>query len=104
MRKLAILEPLLMFGLIVAYIWKLRFVHPHCWIAIPALMLLSHLLRRESPRALGFGLHNLRDCLHELAPLLLLIALLLLTAGVLPRPLPPARFDGAGAAGGAYLA
>ena len=38
MRKLAILEPLLMFGLIVAYIWKLRFVHPHCWIAIPALM------------------------------------------------------------------
>lgn len=28
MRKLAILEPLLMFGLIVAYIWKLRFVQP----------------------------------------------------------------------------
>ena len=103
MRKLAILEPLLMFGLIVAYIWKLRFVHPHCWIAIPALMLLSHLLRRESPRALGFGLHNLRDCLHELAPLLLLIALLLLTAGVLLRTIRQTGFDGALLAAAAYL-
>jgi membrane protease YdiL (CAAX protease family) len=103
MRKLAILEPLLMFGLIVVYIWKLRFVHPHCWIAIPALMLLSHLLHRESPRALGFGLHNLRDCLHELAPLLLLMALLLLTAGVLLRTIRQTGFDGALAAAAAYL-
>lgn len=47
MRKLALLEPLLVFGLIVAYIWKLRFVHPTCWIAIPALMIFSHLLRHE---------------------------------------------------------
>lgn len=103
MRKLAILEPLLMFGLIAAYIWKLRFVHPYCWIAIPALMFFSHLLRRESPRALGFGLHNLRDCLHELAPLLLLIALLLLTAGVLLRTIRQTGFDGALAAVAAYL-
>ena len=51
MRKLAILEPLLMFGLIVAYIWKLRFVCPTCWIVIPGLMIFSHLLRHESPRA-----------------------------------------------------
>jgi hypothetical protein len=47
-------EPMFMFGLIVAYIWKLRFVYPSCWIAIPVLMLLSHVLRRESPRARGF--------------------------------------------------
>ena len=103
MRKLAILEPLLMFGLIVAYIWKLRFVHPHCWIAIPALMVLSHLLHRESPRTLGFGLDNLRGCLHELAPLLLLIALLLLTAGVLLRTIRQTGFDGALLAAAAYL-
>ena len=103
MRKLAILEPLLMFGLIVDYIWKLRFAHPHCWIAIPALMLSSHLARRESPRALGFGLHNLRDCLRELAPLLLLIALLLLTAGVLLRTIRQTGFDGALLAAAAYL-
>ena len=53
MRKLALLEPLLMFGLIMAYIWKLRAVHPASGIAIPFLMILSHVLRRESPRALG---------------------------------------------------
>jgi membrane protease YdiL (CAAX protease family) len=103
MRKLAMLEPLLMLSLIFAYIWKLRLVHPHCWIAIPALMFLSHLLHRESARALGFGLHNLSDCLHELAPLLLLIALLLLTAGVLLRTIRQTGFDGALLAAAAYL-
>jgi len=51
----------------------------------------------------GFGLHNLRDCLHELAPLLLLIALLLLTAGVLLRTIRQTGFDGALAAAAAYL-
>ena len=63
------LEPLLMFGLIVAYIWKLRFVYPSAWIAIPALMLLSHLVRRETPRALGFRLDNLAVHLKTFAPL-----------------------------------
>ena len=34
MRKRALLEPLLMFGLILAYIWKLRAAHPASGIAI----------------------------------------------------------------------
>jgi membrane protease YdiL (CAAX protease family) len=69
----AMLEPLLMFGLIVAYIWKLRFVYPSAWIAIPALMLLSHLIRRETPRALGFRLDHLAGHLKKFAPLVILI-------------------------------
>jgi membrane protease YdiL (CAAX protease family) len=103
MRKFAILEALLTFGLIVAYIWKLRFVHPSCWIGIPALMLFSHLLHRESPRALGFELHNLRDSLNELAPVLILLALLLVSAGVLLRTIRQIGFDGALLALAAYL-
>jgi membrane protease YdiL (CAAX protease family) len=103
MRKLAILEPLLIFSLIVAYIWKLRFIHPSCWIAILALMLLSHWLRRESPRALGFELDSLRNCLNELAPVLILIALLLLSVGILLRTLRQISFDAALAALAAYL-
>jgi hypothetical protein len=87
MRKLAILEPLLVFGLIVAYIWKLRFVHPSCWIVIPVLMGVSHLLRRESPGELGFDLRTLRHYLTELAPVLILITLLLLSAGFVLRTL-----------------
>jgi len=82
MRKLALLEPLLLFGLIMAYIWKLRFVHPASWIAIPAVMIFSHLLRRESSRALGFQLRNLADTLYKLGPMLILIAILLLSAGM----------------------
>jgi len=92
-RKFAILEPLLMFALIVAYIWKLRFTHPKCWIAIPVLMLLSHLLRRESPRALGFKLDNLPRRLNEMAPMLTLIALALLSMGFLFRTFRQIRFD-----------
>jgi membrane protease YdiL (CAAX protease family) len=82
MRKLALLEPLLLFGLIVAYIWKLRYSHPMCWIVIPILMIVSHLLHHESPRALGFQLHNLADTLSELGPLLILIVVGLLAAGI----------------------
>ncbi|MGP8243183.1 MAG: hypothetical protein ACLQVN_01545 [Bryobacteraceae bacterium] len=103
MRKLAILEPLLMFGLIVAYIWKLRFLHPRYWIAIPALMLLSHLLRREKPRALGFKLDNLRNGLSELAPMLTLVALLLLSMGTLLGTLRQIGFDDGLSALAAYL-
>jgi membrane protease YdiL (CAAX protease family) len=103
MRKLALLEPLLLFGLIVAYIWKLRFVHPSCLVAIPALMIFSHLLHHESPRALGFQLHNLKGTLDEMGPALILIALLLLSAGMLFHTLRQTGFEGALLALAAYL-
>jgi membrane protease YdiL (CAAX protease family) len=83
MRKLALLEPLLMFGLIMAYIWKVRAVHPASWIVIPALMIFSHVLHRESPRALGFQLRNLGGSLYELGPVLIPMAILVLPAGML---------------------
>jgi membrane protease YdiL (CAAX protease family) len=83
MRKLALLEPLLLFGLIMAYIWKVRAAHPTSWIAIPAAMIFSHLLRRESPRALGFQVRNLAGTLYELGPMLIPIAILWLSAGLL---------------------
>lgn len=103
MRKLRILEPVLMFGLITAYIWRFRFVHPASWVAIPALMILSHLWRRESPRNLGFVLVNLRRSLTELAPVLLLISLTLLSAGLLLGTLRPSGVDGALLALAGYL-
>jgi hypothetical protein len=31
MRKLALLEPLLLFGLIMVYVWKLRLILRDCW-------------------------------------------------------------------------
>jgi membrane protease YdiL (CAAX protease family) len=83
MRKLALLEPILMFGLIIAYIWKLRFTHPNSWIVIPILMFLSHLLRRESPRALGLDVRNWRNGLNQVVRVLIVTSILLLSAGAL---------------------
>ncbi len=103
MRKLAILEPLLMFGLIVAYIWKLRFSHPYCWIAIPVLMVLSHVLRHESFRELGFEPHKFPGILTVLAPALIVIALLLAAEGLGIRGIRQTGFEGALLALAAYL-
>lgn len=70
-----------MFGLIVAYIWKLRFVYPSCWIAIPVLMVLSHVVRRETPRALGFRVDHLKKHLKMFGPWLMLTVLVLAAVG-----------------------
>jgi len=102
-RKLAILEPLAVFGLIVAYIWGLRAMYPNLWMAILGLMLLSHLLRGESPGMLGFGMRNLQGVMRELAPLLAFLALLMLACGILLRTIRPISLDGAVAALAAYL-
>lgn len=101
MRKL--LEPLLMFGLIMAYIWKLRALHPSLWILIPALMFVSHLLHHERPRALGFVLRGLPSLLKQLAPVLALIAAVLLTSGALLHTLRPIGFRGIAFAFAPYL-
>ena len=70
LRRVAILEPVSVFTLIMAYIWGLRFRHPAMWIAILALMLASHALRREDTTALGFHRRNLKECWREFGPLL----------------------------------
>src|ERR1035437_6200807 len=103
MRKITLLEPLLTFGLIVAYIWKLRFVYPSCWIVIPVLMLLSHLVRRERPRALGFRVDNLTYRLKEFTPLLVAIILVLLAGGALFHTFRKIDFDGVVLSLAAYL-
>jgi len=46
-RKVAILEPVTVFAMIMAYIWEVRYTHHGWWMAILAIMLLSHLLHRE---------------------------------------------------------
>src|SRR5580700_3896778 len=90
----ALLEPLLIFGLIMIYIWKLRAGLPYSWIVIPALMLASHLLHHESASALGFKLRGLPQLLKKFAPALLLIAAALLSAGALFHTLRPTDFRG----------
>jgi hypothetical protein len=56
----AVLEPLIVFTLIMLYIWILRGTHPHLRMAILGLMLLSRVVRRESPSMLSFGTRGFR--------------------------------------------
>src|SRR5260221_2766292 len=77
----AFAEALSVFAMIMLYIWRLRSTHPLSWTIILALMLGSHALRRETPAKLGFGLRNLEESLVRFAPVVLLLALMLLAAG-----------------------
>src|SRR5580692_8773766 len=82
-HRIAILEPLSVFVMIMAYIWELRFSHHSAWLLILALMGISHLARRERATALGFRSGNLRECLAEFAPALGLLALAMVGVGIL---------------------
>ena len=91
-HKFAVLEPAAMFLFIMAYIWIWRARHPYLWTAILASLLLSHLLHGESARELGFGRASLRECANRFAPLLTVLALAMLAAGLLlntTRHMPP---------------
>ena len=102
-RRYAVLEPISVFLLIMAYIWELRFSHHPIWMGILACMVLSHRLRCENAEELGFQAHNLRKCLAEFAPLVLLLALMLLGGGVLLGSLRNMGFDDGLLAWAAYV-
>ena len=102
-RELTLLEPALIFGLIMAYIWSLRFSHRWFWAVILALMILSHALRHEDANRLGFRLGNLRECLAEFSPALAFFALLMLSGGVLLQTTRPVGLDRALASWLAYV-
>jgi membrane protease YdiL (CAAX protease family) len=82
-RKLALLEPAALFLFIMGYIWIWRAGHPYLWIAILGCLLVSHLLHREKARELGFGRGSLEECTHRFAPLLTVLALVMMAGGLL---------------------
>src|SRR5689334_12606437 len=103
LRRLAVVEPVAVFALIMAYIWQLRYSHPRLCLASLAVIVLSHVARRESTDALGFHRYHLRECLQEFAPLLALFALAMLGAGMLLQTTRPIRFGDAFLAWAAYV-
>jgi hypothetical protein len=48
------IEPGIAFAMIALYIWWLRFRFPYAWVAILALMIASHLRKREGFQEIGF--------------------------------------------------
>jgi hypothetical protein len=102
-RRIALLEPVTVFALIMAYIWQIRYSHQGFWLAILAAVIVSHLVRREDTQLLGFHRHHLRECLEEFAPLLAFFGLAMLGAGILLQTTRTIRFGDAFLAWAAYL-
>ncbi|HEV3196683.1 MAG TPA: CPBP family glutamic-type intramembrane protease [Bryobacteraceae bacterium] len=102
-RRFAILEPILVFAMIMQYIWGLRYRHPGMWLLILGLMMLSHLVHRERAGTLGFDAIHLRACWDEFTPALAFFALLMLAAGTLLQTTRPIGFDRALLSWVAYL-
>jgi len=92
-RKAAMLEPMLVFLMIMQYIWALRYSHPAMWLLILGLILLSHRVRRERAQALGFEVGGLRNCWEEYAPALVFLVLALVASGILMQTTRPISFD-----------
>src|SRR5215204_7051177 len=94
-RGIALLEPLTVFTLIMAYIWQLRYSYRGLWLAILAGVILSHIARREGAGELGFRRRNLRECLKEFAPVLAFIGLAMIAGGMLLQTTRPLSFHDA---------
>ena len=92
-HKFAILEPVSIFGLIMAYIWDLRYSHPAFWLAILGLIVASHYAHREHADTLGFHALNFAACMREFLPALLLFTLLMFGCGILLQSTRPIGFD-----------
>ena len=103
LATLAILEPLLLYAMILAYIWSWRYSHGGAWVGILALMLLSHLVRRESAYDLGFRTRHTGECWRELGPVLAFLTLLVLAPGILFHTIRPIGVQAALASWAAYL-
>jgi hypothetical protein len=81
------LEPALVFLMIMLYIWWLRAGHQSWAVVIFCGILLSHYWHGESPAELGFRASNFRACFKVFLPALLFVALTLLTIGILLKTL-----------------
>jgi hypothetical protein len=90
----AAIEPGITFAMIVLYIWWLRFQYPYAWIAILALLIASHLRKREGFRKLGFSWNMTRGS-TTLWIALSIIAMGMLATGLIFRTIRQVSWQGA---------
>jgi membrane protease YdiL (CAAX protease family) len=94
-RKASFLETPTIFALIMGYIWKWRFTHPRLWIPIVALIFASHVAHRDRAPALGLQAKDFGNCLRRFGPVLIALAVAMLSAGLLLGTIRPLGFEGA---------
>ena len=101
--RFAILEPVSIFAMIMAYIWELRFSDPWLFLAILAMVVSSHVVHGERAGELGFHRRHFRRLVREFAPALALLALILIAGGLLLGTTRRIGFESAFLAWLAYL-
>src|SRR5262249_464004 len=80
-RIVSAVEVLLVYAGVLLYIWRWQFSYPRLWVALLAVMVLSHLARGERPRDLGLTFAGLRSNAEKVLPLALAIYLPLVFYG-----------------------
>lgn len=75
------LEVALVFAGILAYIWRWQHTNPHAWMALWAIILISHVLHRDTLRRLGLAWTGLRASAQWVLPLAILLYVPLLCYG-----------------------
>jgi hypothetical protein len=74
-------EVALIFSAILAYIWLWQHTSPRVWIALFALIIVSHVLHRDTLRGLGLGRNAFRTSAQWVLPLAILLYLPMLFYG-----------------------
>jgi hypothetical protein len=74
-------EIALIFTGILVYIWRWQHTHPLTWMVLLALILVSHVLHRDTLRGLGLGRTGLRASAQWVLPLAILLCLPVLFFG-----------------------
>jgi hypothetical protein len=65
------LEVVLLYAGIVTYIWRWQFTYPEAWMALWGVILVSHLLHRDTFRRLGLSLAGMRANAQVVLPIAL---------------------------------
>jgi membrane protease YdiL (CAAX protease family) len=75
-------EAVAVFALILGYIWYFHEIWRWAWLIPLAFMIVSNVLNRESPRRLGLDTSELPIAMRRLGPLVLIVALAWVIAGL----------------------
>jgi membrane protease YdiL (CAAX protease family) len=73
LTRRAILEPVAIFGLIMAYIWRFRADYPWSWLLVLGIVVVSHLVRGDRLVEMGYQVQGFTVCLRRFGPALLAI-------------------------------
>ena len=76
------LEALLVYAGIIAYIWRWQHTYPYAWMALWGIILVSHVLHRDTLQSLGLSLDGMRASAQLVLPIALAFYIPLVAFGV----------------------